>query len=129
MKLSGSFILLYKIMNIFSKFLRPKKQDHLQETVVIHFQYGLNDLNPLFELENRLESLLEDAKVGFFDGNEIAVSLKDVYFFMCGPDAEKIFETILPTIESIPFMNNADVRLIYGLPKDGNKEKAIKISS
>jgi hypothetical protein len=47
---------------------------------------------------------------------------------MYGPDAEKIFQVILPVIQSASFMNGASVKLRYGPPQDEIKERVIDIS-
>ncbi|MBL8091956.1 MAG: hypothetical protein KF758_02910 [Anaerolineales bacterium] len=99
-----------------------------QQSVIIHFQYGLDTLDSLHDLENELETILEFAKVGFYDGNEINVNLNDGYMFMYGSDAEKIYEVIFPIIKLFPFMNNATVTLHYELPIGGTKEKVFSIS-
>jgi hypothetical protein len=113
-------------MNILSNLF--KKKQSLEQAVIIHLQYGLDDLAPLFALEDRLETLITSAKVGNYDGNEIAVDKHDAFLFMYGPDAEKIFQAILPVVESTPFMNGASIRLRYGPPQDSVKERTINIS-
>jgi hypothetical protein len=115
-------------MNIFSNLFKRNAPEPEQQAVIIHFQYGLNDLAQLFALEEKLEATITSARVGEFDGNEIAVDLHDAYFFMYGPDAEKIFQVILPVIQSASFMNGASVKLRYGPPQDGIKERVIDIS-
>lgn len=35
-----------------------------EQAVIVHFQYGLPDLQPLFALEHRLESAINSAGVG-----------------------------------------------------------------
>jgi hypothetical protein len=48
----------------------PKSVEH---AVVVKFDYiGSTDLTPLFGLENQLEAAINAAKVGEFDGNEVA---------------------------------------------------------
>jgi hypothetical protein len=115
-------------MNFFSNLFKKNAPQPEQQAVIIHFQYGLNDLAPLFALEEQLETSINSAQVGEFDGNEIAVDMHDAYLFMYGPDAEKIFQVILPVIQSAPFMNGASVKLRYGPPQDGVQEKVVNIS-
>jgi hypothetical protein len=40
-----------------------------ERAVIVHFTYGSTDLSRLFELENKLEGAIEEAKVGEYDGN------------------------------------------------------------
>ena len=109
--------------------MNNKEKNQLPEQCVrIHFQYGLDSLDLLFALENKLTSFIESKGVGEFDGDKIAVNMKDGFLFMYGPDADKIFETILPVLQSSSFMNGASVTLRYGLPENEVEEKIIKIS-
>src|SRR4051812_23834215 len=95
-----------------------------EQAVVIHFNYGIlragdqkPDLQPLFELERRLEKAIADAKAGEYDGNEIAVSGKDGSLYMYGPDADRLYEAVRPILEAVPFMKGAKVKKRYGPPK------------
>ena len=90
--------------------------------VIVHFDYGSKDLGRLFELEGKLESAIEAAKAGEYDGNEIAVDGSDGFLYMYGPDADRLAEAILPALEATSWMKGAKLKKRYGPPEDGVRE-------
>ena len=98
-----------------------------EHAVIVHFDYGATDLQPLFALENRLERALASAKAGEFDGNEVATDGSDGYLYMYGPDADRLFAAVLPVLESSDFMEGAVVTKRYGPPEDGVRETVVRI--
>ena len=119
-------------MGIFSKIFRKDEQESQQvpeHAVIVHFQYGTTDLQPMFELENQLETAITNANVSEFDGNEIATDGSDGYLYMYGPDADRLFAMVRPVLESARFMKGATVKLRYGPPEDGVKESQEEIGS
>lgn len=99
-----------------------------EHAVIVHFRYGSTDLQPLFELEARLEAAISKAEAGEYDGNEVAVDGSDGYLYMYGPDADRLFEVVRTILENTSFMRDAVVRKRYGPPGDGVKEHVIKIA-
>lgn len=79
----------------------------------------MTDLTPLFALEDRLEAAITVDKSGGFDGDEIAVGGADDFFYMYGPDADRLLATILPILEAVPFMKGAQATKRYGPPDPG----------
>ncbi len=98
-----------------------------KHAVIAHFEYGQTDLEPLFEVERQLEAAIEKAGVGEFDGNEIAVDGTDGSLYMYGPDADKLFEAVKPVLESADCLSEVVVRLQYGPPEDGVKQKEVRV--
>lgn len=99
-----------------------------EHAVIVHFQYGSTDLDPLFALEEELEQAIESNEVGEFDGNEVATDGSDGYLYMYGPDADALFAIVKPILESSSFMKGAIARLRYGPPEDGIREVQVTIS-
>ena len=99
-----------------------------EHAVIVHFKYGSTDLARLFALEEKLEAAISDAKAGEFDGDEIAVDGSDGSLWMYGPDADRLFQVIEPILRASPFMRGARVKLRYGPPADGVREKEITIA-
>jgi hypothetical protein len=90
----------------------PKGVDH---AVLVNFEYiGSTDLTLLFSLETKLEAAIDSAKVGEFDGNEIATDGSDGTLYMYGPDADRLFEAVKPVLEGCSFMRGARITLRYG---------------
>ena len=69
-----------------------------EHAVIITFHYGSTNLDRLFELEDQLEKAISEAKVGEYDGNEIAVDGSDGSLYMYGPDADRLFAVVEPII-------------------------------
>lgn len=91
----------------------------MEQAVIVKFSYGLESTKELFDLEDLLESAIESAGVGDFDGDEIAADLSDGYLYMYGPDADVVYSVVEPILKSISFMKSAQVTLVYGeLGKD-----------
>jgi hypothetical protein len=103
---------------------KPKKPDH---AVIILFQYGKSDLQPILDFKDKLERTINEARVGRLDGIDIAEGGGDGYLYMYGPDADRLFSVIRHILESSAFMNGATIRLRYGPPEVGVKEKEVKI--
>lgn len=104
-------------MGILSKLFGKKQlpsSKNSEHSVIVHFQYGSTDLQRLFDLENQLESAINEAGVGVFDGNVIAADGSDGYLYMYGPDADKLFEIVEPILEATDFTEGATVKLRYG---------------
>jgi hypothetical protein len=100
-----------------------------EHAVIVNFNYGSTDLEPLFELEEQLETAIAEADAGEFDGNEIATDGSDGTLFMYGPDADRLFDVIRPILEAAPFMKGARVRKRYGPPEDGVREAVVDVGS
>ena len=99
-----------------------------EHAVIVAFAYiGSTDLEPLFALERQLESDITAAKAGEYDGNEIAVDGSDGTLYMYGPDADKLFAAIRPTLQACSFMKGARVKLRYGPPADGVPERDVQL--
>jgi hypothetical protein len=116
------------LSKIFGKKEMPSAKDP-KHAVVVNFQYGSTDLQPMFDLEARLEAAICEANVGEFDGNEIAVDGSDGSFYMYGPDADRLFDAVRPILESSDFMKGAMVTLQYCPSRDGIGERQVRIGS
>ena len=99
----------------------------MEQAVIVHFSYGSTDFGPFFTFEEKLENLVERSGLGDYDGNELAVSGEDGYLWMYGPDADKLYEAVLPLLRATKFMHGAEVRLRYGPPEDGVKEVEVVV--
>ena len=99
-----------------------------EHAVIVSFDYGSTNLDPLFELEEQLESRIEDAGVGEFDGNEVAVDGSDGRLYMYGPDADALFAAVKDTLAGAACLRNAVALLRYGPPEDGVRETRIDIA-
>lgn len=83
-------------------------------SVVIWFDYGLEDDTLFYDLSLDLAQLLEDSEIGKYDGHEMEINNRDGSYYMYGPNAETLFKTVLPTLEKYDFMKGASAVLRFG---------------
>lgn len=101
--------------------------DDGEQAVIVHFQYGATDLEPLSELENELRTAIDETGIGEYDGHEIAVDGSDGVLYMYGPDADRLFEAARPVMEKSSFMKGAVATVRYGPPADDTPQKEVTI--
>lgn len=101
----------------------------VEHAVIVRFEYGSTDLTSLFELEDQLESALEDTDAGYYDGHEIAVDGSDGLLFFFGPDADALFGAISATLLASSAIKNAIATLRYGPPEDGIRQAEVVIAA
>lgn len=99
-----------------------------EHAVIVHFNYGSTNLQPLFALEEQIEQAIAAADAGEFDGDEIAIDGSDGSLYMYGPDADKLFEIVKPLLESVNFMHGAKAIKRYGPPEAGVHEAIVTIA-
>ena len=100
-----------------------------EHAVIVRFTYGKDSLENLHALEKVLNTTIDHEAVGEYDGHDIAVDLSDGILYMYGPNADKLFDSVNPILESTDFTKGASVTLRYGPPEDGVTEKELKIKS
>jgi hypothetical protein len=100
-----------------------------EHAVIVKFDYGTTDLDPLFELEDQIESLLEDGTHGEYDGHEIAVDGSDGLLYLYGPDADGLYNAIKPTLLASSAIKNVVATLRYGPPGEGVREVVVRVAA
>ena len=98
-----------------------------EHAVIVYFDYKKENLEPLQELERKLEKVITEKKTGEYDGHEISVDYNDGILYMYGPNAEVLFKTVKQTLEATDFMSGAKAKLRFGPPEDGVKEIEVKV--
>ncbi|MDR3501608.1 MAG: hypothetical protein P4L79_03405 [Legionella sp.] len=99
-----------------------------EQAVIVHFLYKSDNLMPLFTLEEQLIAAVKTADVGEYDGHEIATNYRDGYLYLYGPDADRLFETIVPILKAQNFMLGARITKRYGPPADRSRETVIQLT-
>lgn len=87
-----------------------------EQSVIVFFHYGIEELDPLHELEEELRQTVDKAGAGILDGHLIAMDSTHGFLYLYGPDAEVLFKTVLPILEKTPFMKGAVATLKFGPP-------------
>jgi hypothetical protein len=102
-------------------------QSNQEHAVIVHFNYGIEKFDPLFKLEDELQKVITEKKVGEYDGHEIAMDYSDGYLYMYGSNAETLFKAVKPTLEACKFMKGAKVNIRFGPPGKESKEIEVEI--
>jgi hypothetical protein len=53
-----------------------------EQAVIVHFNYGIQGLDSLFKLEEELEEVILENRVGEYDCHEIAMDYSDGSLYM-----------------------------------------------
>ncbi len=115
------------IFNIFKKkdSLTPSKNE---EAVIIHLDaMNLSDdvyqKYDLMTLEDKINEVIQPNNLGEYDGNESGPGVTIVYLY--APDAEKLFSSIKPILETYPLCKNAKAIIRKGGPGSTQREEII----
>jgi hypothetical protein len=83
-----------------------------------------DEIERLLDIEPQIELLVEQNGLGELDGNEIG----EGYFtwFIYGPDADRIFSSLLPTLLNIPMPPGSHLIVRRGAP--GALEQTIPLN-
>jgi hypothetical protein len=119
-------------MGLFNRLFQQKKASEDKEpknehAVIVHFIYYKNDLDPLHDLEKKLDKVIKEKGIGVYDGHEVAVDLSDGFLYMYGLNAEELFKTVKPILEQTDFTRGAMARLRFGGPGSGAREIEVEI--
>jgi hypothetical protein len=98
-----------------------------EQAVIVHFDYCADSLDPLFDLEEQLETAVSEADVGEYDGHEIAVDLSDGSLYLYGPDAEALFAIVEPLLTSAKCLQRAKATLRFGPANAGVSERIVPL--
>lgn len=116
---------------LFGKSIRQQKrtdaENEPEHSVILCFQYGLENLQALHDLEDTLEYVINRNAVGEYDGHEIATDYSAGFLYMYGPNAERLFKAVQPTLSETDFMRGATAKLRFGPPGDGAKEIEVEL--
>ena len=122
-------------MGILDKLFGSKKNKNvendpdIEHAVIVRFNYGIPRMDDLYELCNKLERVINENRLGEFDGHEIATDHSHGFLYMYGPNAERLFTGVKQTLEQSEFMQGAKAKLRFGPPEDGIKEITVEVGS
>jgi hypothetical protein len=101
-----------------------------QHAVLVHLDYGQDDVTDLHNIEDALRETVDKVGVGKYDVHEIAIDGSHGTLYLYGPDADILFTTIKPVLKDAACIKNPRIVLRYGPPDDPNcPELKIDISS
>ena len=111
----------------FKKSKATKSEIEVEHAVIVQFDYGIQGMEKLYQLRDRLENIIQKNKLGEYDGHEMAADYSNGFLYMYGPNAETLFNGIKEILEQTDFMKGAKARLRFGPPADGIKEITVVI--
>jgi hypothetical protein len=86
------------------------------------------NLDPLYDLEDKIIAALEGKSVGELDGHEIAIDGSDGSLFLYGPDADALYAAIERPLRASAVTQGGHATLRYGGHGEPNvMEKYIEI--
>ncbi len=97
-----------------------------EQSVVIEFFYGKDELDDLHALDIELMELIEKKGVGVYDFHEINMDGTDGRLFMYGDNAEILFKAVWEKLKTVDFMQGAVATLQFG-PETNAKSIEIEI--
>jgi len=118
-------------MSIFKRLFGTKPsggaaaREEPQQAVLVHLD-GTGLPNDVYEkcdlatIEDQLAEIISRERLGEFDGNEIGPI--ETTLFMYGPDAERLFAGIEPTLRAYPLCRGARVEIRRGGPGAAMRE-------
>lgn len=99
-----------------------------EHAVIIYFDnYGSTDLSRLHQTADRLRGVVDGNGLGEYDGHELNVDGTDGTLYLYGPDADAIMDAIKPMLFDVDWLQKAKIKLRYGPPEEGVKERRIKL--
>lgn len=97
------------------------------QAVIVEFLYYKDELDELHELDHKLDKIIKERGVGYYDGHEINLDMSDGTLYMYGPKAEELFKAVKPVLEETDFTKTAIARLRFGKPGSGAMEIEVEI--
>lgn len=99
-----------------------------EHAVIVKFDYGEDDLDALYELEDRLSEAITEAGEGECDGHAVTPDLSKATIYLYGPDAEFLFVVAQQVLEYAECVHNGVATLRYGPPEDGVREREVRLT-
>jgi len=119
--------ILNKIFGNKNNMVSKPNEKEIEHALIIHFTYGIEGMEKIYNLRDKLESVIKKNNLGEYDGHEIATDLSDGFLYMYGPNAETLFNGIKSILEKTDFLTGAKAKLRFGPPEDGTKEITVEI--
>ena len=106
---------------------QPQSVPAPEQSVIVHFDYGIERLASLHALEDKLNKVISQNDAGEYDGHEIATDYSDGILYMYGPDAALLYQAVEPVLKEFSFMKGATAKLRFGPPVQGVKEIEVQL--
>jgi hypothetical protein len=98
----------------------------LEHSVQIMFPFTGTDLSEVFKLEEALAAAIDESGAGELDGNEAGGG--EVVLYLYGPDADALYEAIVPVLRASALGEGSTILRRYGPPEDGVRELTTNVA-
>jgi hypothetical protein len=98
-----------------------------EHSVIIYFNYGLSELDALYDLDIELDRVIKKEKVGVYDYHEITMNDSDGSLYMYGANAENLFKAVKPILDKTEFIRGAVAVLRFGPAGQTSPELKIEL--
>jgi len=105
----------------------PPSSNNDEHSVIIHFNSGIDELDQIHKLEDKLVDCLKDSNVGWWDGHEVAMDNSEGWIFLYGRNAESLFKKVQPILENSDLMKGAIANLQFGPSGESVSEINVEI--
>jgi hypothetical protein len=93
--------------------------------LIIHFDYGSRNFNPLYDYKKILINHIENKNLGEWGGYQIVIDGSEANFRLNTNDVEKLFEEIKNLLKSLKLLKN--VNIIFCFDEEKNSFKKFKL--
>lgn len=66
-----------------NKRISSSTEQENEHAVIIYFNYGIEGMEKIYELGDKLKDIIEENSLGKYDGHEIAMDYSDGSLYMC----------------------------------------------
>ncbi len=82
--------------------------------VVLYFKHDVRAIIPFSKAVERIREMLAGTRIGEYLEDDMAIDGGDAEAILCGPDAQRLYETISPVLSELRFLHGAKVTFVYG---------------
>ena len=89
------------------------------EHLVLMFRHDIRDVIPYCQLIAQVKVQLTEKHLGEYIGDDMAIDGGDAEAVFASSDVRALYEFLAPQLRELPFMREAQIKLIFG-PLEGN---------
>ena len=108
-------------MKFLNRLFSKKKSNSIsidEQSLIVNIYYQLEDISELHSLDSDLRSAISKAKVGLYDGHEIALDLSHSILLMYGPSADELLQVAEPILRKHVWPLGGECCRRYGSASD-----------
>ena len=99
----------------------------LEHAVLINFNFDVEKLAEVHDIEEALGAAVESAGVGMCDGHDLAVGGGPSVIYLYGANADALFAEIEHILVASPILVGALIEKRFGPPEDSTRSEYVEI--